>query len=172
MLKIGIKEYKMDFKNNISMLFLIVLSIFTGCGQSAEESVIVVPKDYSGYILIVYDQEKGSDKEYKDKTRVYRIPSSGVLLSKFSSNPGWSKFPKFYNGSIELENEISFIVEIDDVPSEKVSAFGGTTGGASRDLAGKEILRYIKYYIGNQSEVRESIKELDELDIIKLVDQQ
>lgn len=154
------------------MLLFIMLSIFTGCVQSSEETVIVVPEDYTGYILIVYNQEKGATEEYKDKTRVYRIPSNGVLLSQFSSNPGWSGFPKFYKGSIESGNEIPFTVEIDDVPPDRVSAFGGTTGGISRDLGGKEIVRYIKYYIGNQSQIRESIKELDNLDIIKLVDRQ
>ena len=161
----------MTSTNNISMLFLIIFSILTSC-QQGEQSIIVVPENYTGYVLIIYGQEKGEDKEYQDKSRIYRIPENGVLLSKFPSNPGWSGFPKFYQSSISSENEIPYVIEIKDVPENKLSAFGGSTGFQSRDLTGQKGIRYIQYFIGNQSEIRLSIKELEKLDIAKLIDEE
>lgn len=162
----------MNFKTTFPLLLLMVLSVFTACWQTGEESVFVVPENYTGYVLVIYGQENGAEEEYRDKTRVYRIPSNGILLSRFPDNPGWSGFPKFYKGTIAPENEIPFVTEIKDIPTDQTSAFGGSAGGASRDLEGKDIVRYIKYYIGTQSQIKESIKELDTLDIVNLVSEQ
>jgi len=155
-------------KTLICCIFLF-LSL-TECGGKVEELIIIVPENYTGYILIIYDQDQGINKEYRNKSQVYRIPSSGILLTKFSNNPGWSTFPEFYRGSIAQENKIPFIPELEKLSEDKVSAFGGAAGFQSRDFSGKKGIRFIQFYIGNQSQIRKYISDLDHLNIVELVD--
>ncbi|RAV29703.1 DUF6843 domain-containing protein [Sinomicrobium soli] len=160
----------MNFKINIPVLLLVLISVLTSC-QRGEPSIFVVPEDYKGYILVIYNQENGADKEYQDKSRVYRIPSSGVLLSKFTSNPGLSGFPKFYNGSIAPENQIRFTMDR-ELPSDTIIATGGIAGGVNKDPDGNEVIRFIQYYVGTKEQIGEAHKEVENLDIIELVDPQ
>ncbi|WP_461533110.1 DUF6843 domain-containing protein [Sinomicrobium sp.] len=160
----------MNFKIRILVLFVFLTSMLVGC-RRGEHAIFVVPENYTGYILVIYDQENGSDIEYWNKSRVYRIPSNGILLSKFSNNPGWSGFPKFYRGSMAPENEIPFIPESKNIPEDRISASGGVAGGSNRDYEGKVVVRYVKFFVGNRSQIKQSYKESEGLDIIKLVDE-
>ncbi|MGS2762176.1 DUF6843 domain-containing protein [Sinomicrobium sp. M5D2P9] len=159
----------MNFKINIPVLLFVALSVFAGCGPSGEEAIFVVPENYTGYILVIYDQENGAEKEYKDKARIYRIPSNGILLSKFPTNPGWSDFPKFYYRNIDQENEIRFTMDR-ELPADTVIATGGSSGYASRDSEGKKGIRFVQYYIGTKDQIDEAYEEAENLDIVKLVD--
>ena len=141
----------------------------TSC-QTGEQAIIVVPKDYTGYVLIIYGQENGMPEKYQDRARVYEIPGTGILETQFSYNPGWSDFPKFYYGSIAPENEIPFTADFESVPQFETIVFGGSTGFISRDIEGKEGIRYIQYFVGDKTQIRKSIEEVGNLDIASLVE--
>lgn len=166
-LKNGINAFKMDFKMILPMIkLLFILMISFGC-QSAEHEIIIVPEGYTGYIIIIYGNSSGENKEYSNGSRVYNIPQNGILVSQFPNNPGWSGFPKFYYDSIALENEIPFISDFKDLHENEVTAFGGTTGGVNIDLKGNEIIRFKQYYIGNKSQILNSIDAAEKFDIRK-----
>ena len=168
-LKNGINKFKMNLKIEIYILSLITLFVLFSC-KSRDPSIVVVPENFTGYILIIHGQENGVKKEYKNKSRVYRIPENGVLLSKFEDNPGRSRFTKFFQGNISTGNEILFIGNIEDMPKNKICAFGGSSGFRSRDKSGKDGIRFVQYFIGTENQIRESIKELDTIDIINLIE--
>jgi len=65
-------------------LMVITLLLLMSCKEYAESETFLIPNNYTGVIVIVFDQEKGASKEYKDKRRIYHIPKNGVLYTKFS----------------------------------------------------------------------------------------
>ena len=160
----------MVFKSQSAMILLAIISLLLGECQSPYHEIIVVPKSYVGYIVIIYGQEKGISEEFSGKSRLYNIPSNGILLTRFSNIHGWSELPKFYNGSILGSNEIPFVVEFENIPENQIYAFGGTSGVANKDLSGNEVVRFKHFYIGNKNQILKSIEKAEKLDIIKLTE--
>lgn len=48
----------------------------------------ILPENFRGVVYVITDKQKGIEKEYDFFTRIYRIPSSGILLTKFNQRPG------------------------------------------------------------------------------------
>jgi YD repeat-containing protein len=163
----GINMCKSSFRIKLVFLKITVISLLVGC-RSADNEVIVVPENYEGYVVIVYGQEHGTAEQYEGTSRLYNVPSTGILLTQFSNNPGWAELPKVYRGSITRENEIPFIASFEKIPEDKICAFGGTSGAANKDLAGDEVVRFKQLYVGSKSRIRQAIEEAEKLDIIGL----
>jgi len=51
----------------------------------------IIPKDFTGVINVITDKTAGEKREYDFFTRIYRIPKSGVLFTKFNQKPGFNK---------------------------------------------------------------------------------
>jgi hypothetical protein len=69
----------------------------------------LIPKGYSGNIYIIYDQPNGSDEEYDDKSRVYRIPANGVLFTKFTMETNTDDQQYYY---VTSEGESKKIIQV------------------------------------------------------------
>ena len=73
------------------------LSLFTflliACVQKGERSVYILPKDYAGFVIVLYNQSDGVGEKYNDDKRLYEIPASGILKTKFSAVYGRAEFP-------------------------------------------------------------------------------
>lgn len=140
-----------------------------GC-DNAEDAIFIVPKDYTGYVVVVYNQTKGIETKYEGKKRVYEIPPNGILKTQFSNNSGWTNFPEFYYEKIAPENKIPFTAEPEDIPVDKIVAYGGTAIGANKDYEGKEVVRYVLYYIGNNAQIDAAYEAAEKLDIVKIAE--
>ena len=92
------------------------------------------------------------------------------MLTQFESNPGWASFPIFYEAEISSEKRIPYGFDIDDIPFDSIYAFGGVAGVAYGGDRLHKAIRYIEYFVGNQVQIREAIKQLDEFDVYQLVD--
>lgn len=149
----------------LGMCFL--LTAAASC-QRGEREIIVVPKGYTGYIVIIYNQKQGTATKYHDKRRVYEIPSSGILKTQFSANYGWREFPEFYCEKIAPENKIPFETEFKNVPQDSIVAFGGVSGGANKDHKGEDVVRYLEYYVGNKEQIEAAVAAAEKLDVLEL----
>ena len=70
-----------------SPLFLI--TILTSCINRAEPEIHLIPKDFQGPIIIIYEQKDGKPKKYEGDFRVYEIPGDGVLRTQFTHPKGF-----------------------------------------------------------------------------------
>lgn len=148
--------------------FLITLffSLTLSCNK-AEDVIFVIPEGYTGYVVIIYDQENGVPEKYENGKRVYEVPENGVLKTQFKANYGTSHYPEFYYGNIG-NNEIPYKPDIKNVSTKDVNAFGGSVGKANKDLAGTEFVSFSLHYIGNEQEIRKAIRKAETLDISSL----
>lgn len=66
------------------------LAIIAGCSRTkqCEKEIYLLPEGIRGEFVVYFGNENGQPIEYEDSTRIYRIPSSGYLLSQFPKNGG------------------------------------------------------------------------------------
>jgi hypothetical protein len=93
------------------IIFIFILCIlwivipFGGGSGRMESEVHIVPAGYQGMVYIVFNQNDGYPQEYdNNNSRIYRIPRSGILRTKFKAN----------FGSIDAGNNINFFYNIGD----------------------------------------------------------
>ncbi len=80
----------MIIKTGIAFLFLIVIGwlALTFFSKRSEKAIYLLPDGYIGPVIVVLNQSAGMPEKYEGKSRVYEIPSTGVLYSKFGVNVG------------------------------------------------------------------------------------
>lgn len=147
-----------------------ILSLMMYSCDTAEDAIFILPKNYTGYIVVIHGQKSSTKPKYEGKKRVYEIPANGILKTQFSNNPGWTNFPEFYYERVTTENKIPFTTEPADIPKDKIVAYGGTAGVANKDHEGKEVVRYVLYYIGNNAQIDTAYEAAEKLDILKLAE--
>lgn len=79
----------------------ILFSIACRRNNSAEDERYILPREFTGAVLIIFNQKDGEEKEYDGKTRIYRVPKSGVLKTQFQQGVGYRKVT-YVSHDIEL----------------------------------------------------------------------
>jgi hypothetical protein len=130
----------------------------------AEHEVHLIPAGFRGPVVVVFSDAAGAPKEYEDRARLYRIPSSGVLRTQFGPNEGWGRPDYFY---IDQHGRRSRIVPgtpcDDSLPGDSVQAcligqkMWGTSGGTT------EVPVYSAYAIGQRADRRDAYDRGDRL---------
>lgn len=64
--------------------------------SSADKEIHLLPKGFTGIVIIRFNSEQGKNEQYEDGKRVYEIPANGILDTKFKPNEGWSDFPVYF----------------------------------------------------------------------------
>lgn len=59
------------------------------CG--GKDEVWLVPEGYRGWVIIIPNQQDGLEEKVVDNKRIYEIPDSGVLKTKYALTDGWHK---------------------------------------------------------------------------------
>jgi hypothetical protein len=54
----------------------------------ARPETFLIPEDFKGVVYIIYDERIGEPKEFEGLRRVYKIPETGVLFTKFKQTQG------------------------------------------------------------------------------------
>ncbi|MGY0408754.1 MAG: DUF6843 domain-containing protein [Polaribacter sp.] len=149
-------------------MILLILLMISSC-STGEKEIYLLPKDYTGYIVLIFNQEDGAEKKYEGDKRVYEIPSSGILKTQFKPNSGWSELSEFYYENSNSK-KIPYTYEFKELKADSVVVYGGTTGTANRDLEGTSVIRFSMYYIGNKAQIQEAIDKADSFDYVKIAD--
>ena len=149
---------------------LVFLLTLTGCAQQGDDTIRLIPEGYMGTVLIIFNQEDGTPKEYDNGKRIYRIPENGILKTQFEPNYGSQKNQFFYENDIGERKEITFVnVENDEylkiARSDDTFAYLEYTLGKVEkyDPNTRELLYTIQpartFYIGNLSDVDQDYQE-------------
>ena len=154
-----------------TMILSFILSVMLLSCDHGEQEIIVVPKNFTGYILIIFNQKNGAPPKYESKTRVYEIPQDGVLKTQFEGNYGWVGFPEYYYERIVPENKLPSFVELNKVPIDTVVAYGGSTGTIKKSSKSEERIEFAAFYIGNKAQIEQAREQVEKLDILKLAEE-
>ena len=66
-------------KNKKYIINILISSfiLLISCDKN-EDSITLIPHEYTGIIKIKFSQENGTEKEYENGKRLYVIPSDGI----------------------------------------------------------------------------------------------
>lgn len=120
-------------------IFSIIL-FFSSCFNQAEPEIHLIPKDYTGPVIIIFDDKQGVPAKYENGNRVYEIPQDGVLRTQFKKQQG-SIAPgklKYYYYDKNERQEINYLQSTKDVTDSASYVFSKELSNATvRYLVGK-----------------------------------
>lgn len=151
------------------LFFPLWMFILTGC-SFGDGDILIIPKNFKGYILIIYDQKSGVLPKQDGRKTVYEIPSNGVLKTQLAVNTGWREPNEYYYEKIMPQNKLPSFDMSQEIPAGSVVGVQGASGGANKDYEGKEVVRYTFFYIGTKSEIEQYKEQAEKLDILKLIE--
>lgn len=118
-LKKNLKNLNKFMKVVLSILFFFALY---SCNSSRFESeILILPKDYTGPVIVFYSQEteKGKSEEKAEKLYIY-VPKDGIVFSKYIYSDANSievsnisvskKYVSANSGKIYLPDEVEYSV--------------------------------------------------------------
>lgn len=88
----------------------LLICISSSCQKKGEDCIYLIPKNFEGNILLVFEQKEGADTLYEGNTRVYKFDTTGILKSKFSSNYGIQRKSYYYVDRIGRRFPIKYVV--------------------------------------------------------------
>jgi hypothetical protein len=109
-------------------------TIASGCDDIAQPEIHLIPQGYSGEVFILHHVAAGEPMAREGWSRVYRIPSSGVLRSSTGANEGWGMPRFFYLAADGRRERITgyWAASIADTPENRndpeVGIYGRTAG--------------------------------------------
>ncbi len=56
---------------------------------TTEPETFLIPENYRGHVLILFNEECGNEVKYEVDRRVYEIPNDGIFLTKFEDEQGF-----------------------------------------------------------------------------------
>lgn len=156
-------------RNLLVAIGLSVVFNFLGCKQKGEQEIYLLPKGYTGHVLIILNQKDGAPKKYEGKARVYEIPETGVLKTQFSNNEGWTEFPQFYYDRIDKQNQIPVKVDYKDISLDEVNATLVSTGVAYKNIDGTGGIKFAECFVGTKSQIDEASQKAEKLNVADLI---
>jgi hypothetical protein len=114
------------------LIMTILMSIACSTGKGGR--IILLPKDYEGIAIIIYDVTTGAKKEFENGKQLFRIPETGVLKTQFALDMAWVESDEI-NYFYELEdNKRGKIARVDfpsELPIDSVQIIGEQVGVTS-----------------------------------------
>lgn len=150
------------------MLLFMTMTLLS-CDKG-EQEIIIVPKGYRGYLVIIFNQKDGVVEKYDGKKRVYEMPENGVLKTQFKGNYGLREFTEFYYEKISPENKISSFAEFRNIPPDSVVGLIGPNGTVKKAADSEERIEFVEFYVGTKQDIEQAKKQVERLGIIKLME--
>ena len=163
---------------NPKLLVLTIMLILTSC-QKGEEELVVVPKNFTGTILVIYNQKSGHPILYQEGKRVLVIPENGILTTSCTPNTDWSRPIQFYYGTIAPEHEIpnfdnnkNFNQNLNNIPQDVVGAFDVMLGSITKVLpnGNQEKIIFSQFLICTKKDLAHYRQQARQINIDELVD--
>ncbi len=154
----------------VAKLLLSLLLLQSAC-ERAEQEIILVPENFRGRIIVLFDQREGKPKRYMDGKRIYDIPPNGILKTQFSRNDGWIGATDFFRGDISDSNRIPSFDQQKSVSDITILGLMGPAGSQIKDIRSNERFEYIKVYIGTKLEIDSLSNKMETIDLAQLANQ-
>jgi len=74
----------------------VVVGTFFTYRSYTTPATYLIPEGYRGNVMVVFNQKDGQDEAYEGRRRIYRIPLTGVLFTKFKDEEGFINEEYYY----------------------------------------------------------------------------
>lgn len=131
---------------------LLIIFLLAAC-KTAEDEIFVIPENFTGYVIVIFNQPNGEKPTYFEDSRVYVIPPSGILKTKFRPNYGTSNPSKFYYREVCMGKRIPYILRPDSIPSNSIVAHRQRYGGLCGYGVKGGYVDYTSFFVGNKDQI-------------------
>lgn len=112
------------------------LTILLGsCRTESEPELFLVPDNYQGVVIVLFNQPNGEHEKYIDGRRLFDIPQNGILATRFSRTTHGKLNQVYYykdkNGNRKTEIQPYFFGQVDEA---KNYVMNGVYGNFTNDL--------------------------------------
>jgi len=128
----------------------------------ASDDIFIMTADFKGTIAVIYGQENGTEKEYENGKRLYRIPQNGILKTQFELKGETANFGEYYYLTDDGQRiRIRSFPYYENFPDSTKSYVHSWQLGSATDSEGNKF-KYQQATIGTKSDSFET-------DIFKLI---
>lgn len=152
------------------IFILLTLILACSCVKKGEDAIYILPKDYTGVVIILYSQKNGVKKKYEENKRVYQIPVNGILKTQFDVDYGRTELPKFYYTKIDEKKQIPLVLDWKDYSSDKINVTLMSTGKSYQNVDGTSPIEFSTFFVGTKSQIEQASRKLEKLHIADLID--
>jgi hypothetical protein len=137
-----------NFSYHLTLLFFVALLF--GCGEIGENSVYLLPKNYQGVVFVLYNRKSGEQPKYEGNTRIYEIPSNGILETQLTPNTSWHQSDKYFYLDNGKRIEITYDQQ-HQINGDTIKACCFSSGTASiHPYDNGSIVSFAKFYLGSE----------------------
>ena len=133
-------------------IITLALALVAGCAlPRAEPEIHLIPKGYVGWVTIAFRGANGEAPAHEGDARLYRIPSSGVLITQAEPNRGSSPAWRFFFE--DPERTRTPIVHFD--PTDATVGIAYIRRG--RQQVGSCDVEYDQYFVGTKAQLLSAV---------------
>lgn len=145
----------------VTLLGVVLLQVILYIGSRfvwgrAVPEEFTFPDGFVGHVYVIYDSVAGRSPLTRDRTRIYHVPASGVLVTKADPVEGWLDEHFYYRRPDGSQSEIrtTWDVSIEDTPENRADTTVGVyfrTWGQRTE--GECTARHTSFFVGRKSHV-------------------
>ncbi|MBQ0734506.1 DUF6843 domain-containing protein [Aquimarina celericrescens] len=102
------------------------LLLFSCKQEVSDPAIYLIPDGYIGEVVVVYNHPNGQEEMYEGEKRLYVIPKTGVLKTKFTPTYGLIYDQYFYVDASQNKKEIFQEHKVED--ADDICIYNGMTG--------------------------------------------
>ncbi len=141
---------------------VLVALISLSCREPKQQNEYILPKDFVGYVLILYHQTDNlSNKIVNGSIRTYTVPKNGIVKLNEGNNEDWEEMPTFYY--VSKNTKIPFVLDTKNIPHDQIVACGGSIAKSYNNKNSKEYVEYRVYFIGNNEQITDAYQAVESL---------
>jgi len=150
--------------------YLVIIFLFSsGCIRKGKDKIFLLPADYVGYVVIIYDQPNGDLFNYENDNVLLKIPPNGILKTKLKPDYKRTSLPKFYYKSICNQNRIPLVINPIDYSEDEINASMPNIGKVYLDNMQLKPIEYSIFFIGTKEDIKRASKEVEKIKITELL---
>jgi hypothetical protein len=144
------------------IIYALICFLSIGCSETVIRNEYILPKDFTGYILVIYNQTADlSNNTRKDGVKTFYVPDNGIIKLNEKNNGGWEEIPAFYYITKEESQRIPFVLDTKNIPADKIVASGGSVVKSYSNSYSKKYIEYEVYFIGNDKQTTEAYERVE-----------
>jgi hypothetical protein len=86
-------------KKTLPKILILIIFAFTASCNLGEDETYILPRNYTGPVIVLFNQSTGKPEKYNKGKRIYEIDKNGILKTQFKFQEGFRDVNyKYSNG--------------------------------------------------------------------------
>ncbi|MCY7311472.1 MAG: hypothetical protein LH619_11890 [Chitinophagaceae bacterium] len=124
----------------------------------------LIPNNYKGPVVVIFNQKDGQKKEYEGRRRLYRIPLTSFLFTQFKDEQGWIDQDYYYvspNGQRKMlgvlntrdfNEEWTLVKNAKEPPRDSLAVFNPGTMGTMGNSGDTNSKVFLQLWVGSYND--------------------